>query len=151
MPAFSNLPGTIEPGELEGTAEWVPSGRGFLAALAPRLGSETNGTKLALAALAPLRALLAADTWDAVADELPFSLRTMLAGADAQLGAVPRLESRAAYLAFVAHHAQHPPDRAAGLAAALLGALKARLPPAISDAIQGELPVELGALFAEAR
>jgi uncharacterized protein (DUF2267 family) len=153
MPAFWNLPGTVEPGELEGTSEWVPSGsgRGFLAALAPRLGSETNGAKLALAGLAPLRALLAPETWDAVAEELPFGLRTMLADAGAHLGPVPRLETRSAYLDFVARHAQHPPERTARYASALLGALRSALPAGLVDGVAAELPAELRALWDEAR
>ena len=109
--------------------------------------SETNGAKLALAGLAPLRALLAPETWDAVVEELPFGLRTMLADVDAHLGAraaardphrLPRLRGapRAA-----------PAGATARYVTALLGALRSVLPAGLVDGAAAELPAELrGAL-----
>jgi uncharacterized protein (DUF2267 family) len=158
MPDFERLPGTIPPDGLESRAEWTPPGEGFAAELAIRLGSEAGGrrtsgtTKLALSVLAPLRPLVAPDTWDAIREELPFALREMLVTSEAHLGGpAPRLEDRRAFVRWVAERVLHPPSRTAHYVLAVLGALKACLPGALGDAVGRELPAELAALWAKAR
>jgi uncharacterized protein (DUF2267 family) len=151
MPVNANLPGTVPPDGLEARAEWVPSGQGFLPALAARLGSETDASKVVLAVLAPLRALLDAESWEAVREELPWGLRGVLATPEAHLGPVPRVETAAALVAYVGAKAQHADDRAAAYVVATLAALRDALPSALDEAIAGELPEELGRLWRGAR
>jgi hypothetical protein len=152
MPVFSHLPGTIAPGELEGRAEWGPPGEGFVRSLAIRLGSETQLEKLVLAALAPLEAHLAPDTWAAIVEDLPWELRGMLRSAGAHLGGrVPRIETREQWIRFVARHAQQPDDRAGFYLAAFVAALKESLPAGLRDAVERELPPRLAALWTAAR
>jgi hypothetical protein len=152
-----NLPGTIPPDALEARAEWVSPGTGFAAALAVRLGSEAGGrrtsgtTKLALAAVAPLRPLVAGDTWEAIRDELPFSLREMLSRPEAHLGPIPRLEDRASLVRWVASRVLHPPSRTGLYLLATWGALRVSLPAALRDAVARELPPDVAALWLRAR
>jgi uncharacterized protein (DUF2267 family) len=152
MPVFSDLPGTIAPDELEGRAEWVRPGEGFVRSVAVRLGSETQLDKLVLAALPPLGAWLAPDTYAAIVDDLPWGLRGMLRTPQSHLGGpVPRLEDRDAYVRFVAFHAQHPAARAALYVEALLAALRESLPQGLRDAVERELPPGLAGLWRDAR
>jgi hypothetical protein len=151
MPAFSDLPGTIEPEEFEGRAEWVPPGEGFVRNLALRLGSETQVEKLVLAALPPLGAWLAPDTYLAIVEDQPWSLRGMLRTPQAHLGPVPRLEDADAYVRFVGRHTQHPDERAALYLDALLAALRESLPEGLRGAVERELPPGLARLWRDAR
>jgi uncharacterized protein (DUF2267 family) len=151
MPGFLDLPGTVGADSVETRAAWGRESDGILGRLAPRLGSEVQGEKLLLATLAPLRPHLQTDTWDALLEELPYPQRTVLRDAVPRLGAVPRVERAQDYVAFVASHTQHPDARAAAYARAVLAVLRERLPPALLDAVERELPAELGALWAGAR
>jgi uncharacterized protein (DUF2267 family) len=152
MHGFQGLPGTVEPDELDGREEWVPAGGSFERSLEARLGSDARVAKLVLAALPPLRHHLAPDTWDAVADDLSWELRGMLASAAAHLGGpVPRLETADAYARFLGLHTGHAHARAALHARSVLGALKESVAPGLADAIAAELPGELAALWRDAR
>jgi uncharacterized protein (DUF2267 family) len=151
MPAYENLPGTVPPDGLETRNEWVPPGEGFLPALAARLGSETDASKVVLAVLAPLRPFVDRDSWEAIREELPWGLRGVLATPEAHLGRIPRIEDAAGLVAYVGVKTQHPDDRAALYVAATFATLRQTLPAGLADAIAGELPGELGALWRMAR
>jgi uncharacterized protein (DUF2267 family) len=151
MPGFLNLPGTVGADSPEtGAARGRASGA-LLDRLAPRLGSEVQGEKLLLAALAPLRVHLHADTWDALLDELPYPLRVVLRDPVPRFGRVPRLEHAEPYVAFVADRTQHPEERAAAYVRAVLAVVREGLPPGLVEAVEGELPPSLAALWTGAR
>lgn len=151
MPGFLNLPGTVGADSPETGATWSRASDGILDRLGPRLGSEVQGEKLLLAALAPLRPHLRADTWDALLDELPYPLRVELRDAIPCLGPVPRLEHAELYFDFVASHTQHPEARAASYARAVLAVVREGLPPGLVEAVGQELPPDLAALWIGAR
>ncbi len=151
MYGIAHLPGFVEPDEFEGRLEWVRPGEGLVPSLTARLGSEVDAAKILLAALPPLRAFLAADTWAAIVEELPWDLRNMLRTPELHVGPVPRLEQPDDYVRFVAHHTQHPDERAALNVSSVLGALKETVPAGLADAIGRELPPTLAPAWAAAR
>ena len=153
-PGFSDLPGIVGPHEVEaerGRLPRVPSGGGVGDAIAARLGSMSDPAKVAIAALAPLRAHLERDTWEALLDELPFTLRGLVASADAHLGPVPRLQDGPALAAYVGRHAQQPAEYALVYVGAVWGALRSALPAGLDTAVERELSPELAPLWLSAR
>ncbi len=145
----SNLPGVTGPGGPDPQLEWVRPGPGVLGKLAARLGSEARADELVVAVMKCLRPSLAADTWDAIADELPYALRATLRAPGER--PVERASTRRELFERVGTLVQHPPARAAFEVAAVFATLAAALPRALADAVASDLPEDVAELWRRAR
>jgi uncharacterized protein (DUF2267 family) len=150
MTGDNHLPGVVGPGGPEPKLEWLKPGSGIVGALSARLGSDPRAEELVLAVMRSLRRTLPADTWEAVVDELPYSLRTILRSplevppsGGLVLGWDPALE--------VGRAMQHPPERSALEVRAVFGAMKRALPRGLVDALSAELPPDVARAWLEAR
>jgi len=143
------LPGTPPDGP-EPTLEWVSRGDGVLGALRARLGSDARADGLLVAVLSCLRGWLERDTFDALAEELPWPLRAALRSPEG-LPRVPALAGREGFVAAVGELAQRTPSQAAFYVRAVFATLKAHLPVGLADAVDRELPRDVAELWRAAR
>jgi uncharacterized protein (DUF2267 family) len=143
------LPGTPRDGP-EPTLEWVSAGEGIVGALRARLGSDARPESLVVAVLSSLRGWLERDTFEAVIEELPWSLRAAL-HAPEQLPAVRHVDGKDSFIATVAELMQRTPAQAAFYVRAVFATLRAHLPRGLVDAIERELPPEMAELWRKAR
>lgn len=144
------VPGTLGPDELDGRAEWVAlSGRDLRERLQARLGSEVDLRKVLLGVLVPLLGALRGEPVRAIAARLPYALaRELLDADDAAARAPPGAEQ---YLREVSELVQHPLAAAAFHVRAVLGPIRAALPPELADEVERRLPAELAELWRASR
>ncbi len=142
------LPGVVPAGGPDPKLEWVRPDVGVLGALSTRLGSDPRGEELLLAVMRVLRGVLPQDSWEAIADELPFTTRAVLRS-DAQAGI--RAPRGADPGDAIARAVQQPRARAELEIAAVFSSLQRVLPRGLADAIAQELTAELAVLWRDAR
>jgi uncharacterized protein (DUF2267 family) len=146
MAIHGELPGTPPHGP-DPELEWVTPGPGVMGALRARLGSDVRAEELVVAVVGCLRGWLARDTFDGVLEELPWELGALLRGQ----GAPAVLSGRDDVLREVGRLVQRSPAEAAWLVRAVFACLRKELPRGLADAIPGELPTDVAALWNAAR
>ncbi len=146
MPAPISLPGTVSISGPEATLEWVRPAGGVLGELSLRLGSDPRAEELLVAVMRSLRTRVPHDTWEGIADELPFSTRAILRN-DVAVAPWPGGD-----LVETVGRAMLIPHARSELAVrAVFGALRRALPRGLCDAVGEELPPELRELWSRAR
>lgn len=144
------VPGTIAPGEVDGRADWVRlEGRGLADQLHARLGSEVDLRKVLLGVLWPLLGALRGAPVRAIAARLPYALaRELLDGDDGAMSASAGADE---YLREVSELLQHPLATAAFYVRAVLGSVRATLPPEVDAEVERRLLRELADLWRTSR
>jgi uncharacterized protein (DUF2267 family) len=143
------LPGTPAEGP-EPRLEWVSAEDGIVGELRARLGSEARPEVLLVAVLSSLRGWLERDTFEGVAEELPWELRGILRAPE-QLPTVPRLAGKDGFIAAVSERAQRTPAEAVHYARAVFATLRKHLARGLADAVERELPPDVAELWRTAR
>jgi uncharacterized protein (DUF2267 family) len=128
----------------------VSAGEGVVGALRARLGSDARPESLVMAVVSALRRSLERDTFEAVIEELPWSLRAAL-HAPEQLPAVRHVDGKDSFIAAVAELTQRTPAQATFHVRAVFATLRAHLARGIVDAIERELPPDIADLWRSAR
>ena len=105
-----------------------------------------------MAVVSALRRWLERDTFEAILEELPWSLRAAL-HAPEQLPAVRSGagDGKDSFVATVAELTQRTPAQATFYVRAVLATLRAHLARGVVDAIERELPPEIAELWRKAR
>jgi uncharacterized protein (DUF2267 family) len=144
------VPGAIGPDEVDGRADWVRlEGRGLADQLHARLGSEVDLRKVLLGVLSPLLGALRGEPVRAIAARLPYGLaRELLDGDDGATNAPAGAEQ---YLREVSELLQHPLSAAAFYVRAVLGSVRATLPPEMDAEVERRLLQEIAELWRTSR